>query len=48
MRKHIELYVNDFTSDLGEAGRQAVEIFINTFNEINHREASALPLFVNR
>jgi 1,4-dihydroxy-6-naphthoate synthase len=46
MRKHIELYVNDFTSDLGEAGRQAVEIFINTFNEINHREASALPLFV--
>jgi 1,4-dihydroxy-6-naphthoate synthase len=25
MRKHIELYVNDFSADMGEAGRKAVE-----------------------
>lgn len=25
MRKHIELYVNDFTTDMGEAGRKAIE-----------------------
>ena len=29
MRKHIELYVNDFTRDLGAEGRAAVQHFIN-------------------
>ncbi len=48
MRKHIELYVNDFTSDLGKEGREAVEIFINTFNEINNQAAFPSPLFVDR
>jgi 1,4-dihydroxy-6-naphthoate synthase len=26
MRKHIELYVNEYTKSLGEEGRQAIEI----------------------
>jgi 1,4-dihydroxy-6-naphthoate synthase len=29
MRKHIDLYVNDFTVDLGERGRQAVRRFLD-------------------
>jgi 1,4-dihydroxy-6-naphthoate synthase len=31
MRKHIELYVNDFSADLGEAGRKAVEEMLKTY-----------------
>jgi 1,4-dihydroxy-6-naphthoate synthase len=26
MRRHIELYVNDFSIDLGDAGRRAVNV----------------------
>jgi 1,4-dihydroxy-6-naphthoate synthase len=31
MRKHIELYVNDFSGDMGEAGRKAIEEMLNIY-----------------
>ena len=38
VERHIELYVNDFSRDLGEEGRAAVELFIE-----KGRERGALP-----
>lgn len=35
MRKHIDLYVNDFTRDMGEEGRNAVENLQGVFLQIN-------------
>jgi 1,4-dihydroxy-6-naphthoate synthase len=32
MRQHIELYVNDFTMDLGEEGRRAIDIFSEVYS----------------
>ena len=29
MRKHIELYVNDYSLDIGEEGRQAIRRLLN-------------------
>ena len=34
MRKHIELYVNNFSLDLGIAGKAAVAIFLKAYDEI--------------
>lgn len=31
MRKHIELYVNDFSADMGEAGRKAIAEMLNIY-----------------
>ena len=31
MRKHIELYVNDFSTDMGESGRKAIEKMLKIF-----------------
>jgi 1,4-dihydroxy-6-naphthoate synthase len=31
MRQHIDLYVNEFTVDLGEEGKKAIEIMTNYF-----------------
>ena len=36
MRKHIDLYVNDYTRDMGNAGRNAVENLQSIFMQINH------------
>jgi 1,4-dihydroxy-6-naphthoate synthase len=35
MQMHIDLYVNDFSLDLGEAGRQAVKKFVQVHSAIN-------------
>ena len=34
MRKHIELYVNNFSLDLGEEGRAAVAIFLEIYEKV--------------
>ena len=34
MRKHIDLYVNNFSIDLGEKGRLAIEKFYKVFTSI--------------
>ncbi len=36
MRQHIDLYVNDFTTNMGEAGRNAVENLQGIFLQLNH------------
>ena len=35
MRQHIDLYVNEFTVDLGEEGKKAIEIMNNIFDKQN-------------
>ncbi|MEQ1678035.1 MAG: MqnA/MqnD/SBP family protein, partial [Chitinophagaceae bacterium] len=39
MRQHIDLYVNDYTLDLGEDGKNAVEALYQVFLELNNKEA---------
>jgi 1,4-dihydroxy-6-naphthoate synthase len=39
MRQHINLYVNDFSLDLGEEGRHAIESLHQLFLELNNIEA---------
>ena len=43
MRKHIDLYVNDYTIDLGESGRKAVQQLMNLYAQRNH-----LPVIVDQ
>lgn len=48
MRKHIELYVNDFTVNLGEEGKQAINLLYNIYRQ-NKKENSSqgnLSLFI--
>ncbi|HVG16459.1 MAG TPA: MqnA/MqnD/SBP family protein, partial [Chitinophagaceae bacterium] len=45
MRKHIDLYVNDYSIDLGEGGRKAIGAFYDIYRGVT-AEASA-DLFVN-
>lgn len=46
MRKHIDLYVNDHSIDIGTEGKNAVKKIIGVFNKTHSRDASALPVFV--
>jgi 1,4-dihydroxy-6-naphthoate synthase len=39
MRQHIDLYVNDYSLDLGEEGRLAIESLYQVFLELNNQEA---------
>jgi 1,4-dihydroxy-6-naphthoate synthase len=42
MQMHIDLYVNDFTKDLGDAGRKAINKFLQVHSSINK-----LPIDLN-
>lgn len=46
LRKHIELYVNEYSLDLGETGKSAVRKMINVYNETNHSNVSIENIFV--
>ena len=35
MRKHIDLYVNDYSINLGDRGKNAIEEFLNVYQKIN-------------
>jgi 1,4-dihydroxy-6-naphthoate synthase len=39
MRQHIDLYVNDYSLDLGEEGKLAIETLHQVFLELNNQEA---------
>jgi len=39
MRQHIDLYVNNYSLDLGEEGREAIEELHEVFLELNNQEA---------
>ena len=41
MRQHIELYVNDYSVELGEAGRRAVEKLVEVYRRVNPDSAPA-------
>ena len=38
MKKHIDLYVNNYSLDLGKDGKNAIEKFIEIYNENNKRQ----------
>ena len=46
MRKHIDLYVNDYSIDLGETGKNAVKKMISVYNNTNQVEISSENIFV--
>lgn len=35
MRQHIDLYVNNFSRDMGETGKKAIETLVNIYQQIN-------------
>ena len=45
MKKHIELYVNDFTMDIGEEGRNAVRMLKSVYDNMN-KKSSDQSLFI--
>lgn len=46
MRKHIGLYVNDFSLDLGEQGRAAIKKFVQVHSTINKIPVSEEEMFL--
>ncbi|UAY50737.1 1,4-dihydroxy-6-naphthoate synthase [Ferruginibacter albus] len=45
MRKHIDLYVNNFSIDLGAEGRSAIEKLIEVFKQTNNRTIASSDIF---
>ncbi|MDR1552319.1 MAG: 1,4-dihydroxy-6-naphthoate synthase [Prevotellaceae bacterium] len=46
MKKHINLFVNDFTVNLGKKGKEAIEFFIEKLKIINASDTICKPIFV--
>lgn len=46
MRKHIDLYVNDYSIELGETGKKAVQKLISVYNEMNQADTSLENIFI--
>lgn len=47
MRKHINLYVNEFSVDLGEEGKMAVELMFSKANEAGLFKAGDMPIMLH-
>lgn len=47
MKKHIQLYVNQFSVDLGETGSRAIELMFDKAAEMGVAAHSALPLIID-
>ena len=47
MRKHINLYVNQFSIDLGETGKKAIELMINKAKETHLINSVVEPIMIN-
>lgn len=47
MRQHIDLYVNEFSVDLGEKGRQAIRKFVEVHSTINKIPVDESTLFLS-
>ena len=39
MRQHIDLYVNNFSIDLGENGKKAVKKLLEVYQQLNHTQS---------
>ena len=46
MRQHIDLYVNNYSVDLGAAGKKAVAAFIEVFEKINNTSIAKDNIFI--
>ena len=46
MRQHIDLYVNDYSINLGESGKSAVRQFLDIYNVINKTPLPDKPIFL--
>ncbi len=46
MRKHINLYVNNFSSDLGEKGKAAIDKLLKVYADIHNSDTSYERIFV--
>lgn len=42
MRQHIDLYVNDFSKDMGEAGKNAIETLVQIYQQMNPTKNPAM------
>ena len=47
MRKHIDLYVNDYSIDLADAGKNAVKKMITVYNDTNDLQLSEANIFLS-
>jgi len=43
MRQHIDLYVNDFSTDMGETGKNAIETLVHIYQQMNATTSSTQP-----
>jgi 1,4-dihydroxy-6-naphthoate synthase len=43
MRQHIDLYVNDFSKDMGETGKNAIETLVHIYQQINPSFSTTPP-----
>ena len=46
MKKHIDLYVNNYSIDLGIEGKRAVKLLFNKAHELGLIEKTAEDIFV--
>lgn len=49
MRKHIDLYVNNFSLELGDEGKQSIQSLYEVFRENNNQQETSLqfPMYLN-
>lgn len=47
MRKHIELYVNDYSANLGKGGKEAIEKLFEVYQKQNHLAGGTTELFIH-
>jgi len=43
MRQHIDLYVNDFSADMGETGKNAIETLVHIYQRMNATNSPTQP-----
>jgi 1,4-dihydroxy-6-naphthoate synthase len=46
MRQHIDLYVNNYSLDLGEDGKKAVNKFFQIYNSMNELPTNEPAIFL--
>jgi 1,4-dihydroxy-6-naphthoate synthase len=43
MRQHIDLYVNDFSTDMGETGKNAIKTLVHIYQQMNATTSPTQP-----
>lgn len=46
MRKHIDLYVNNYSIDLGNEGKSAIKKLISVYEQTNHKSIKKMDIFL--